>query len=164
MRLLLACVLFAPASVVLAQTVAPVERAEVKRLRRGTDRPLGQHIARGRPLHPHHRHLHRREPGQDPHIDGGDGRSQDPLRLGNAAGVKVLFDPSFRDQRVSIRFEEEALEPALDQLILPLRLFLTVIEGDAIVIAPDSPELRQRYEQRAPPVVGGAPGLARRLT
>jgi type II secretory pathway component GspD/PulD (secretin) len=71
--------------------------------------------------------------------------------LGNAAGVKVLFDPDFRDQLVSIRFEEEALEPALDQLILPRRLFLAVIEGDAIVIAPDSLELRQKYEKGPPP-------------
>jgi type II secretory pathway component GspD/PulD (secretin) len=70
--------------------------------------------------------------------------------LGDAAGVKVLFDPDFRDQRVSIRFDEEALEPALDQLILPRRLFLAVIEGNAIVVAPDSLELRQRYAEGAP--------------
>ena len=71
--------------------------------------------------------------------------------LGNAAGVKVLFDPNFRDQRVSIRFEGEAFEPAMDQLLLPLRLFVTVIEGETIVIAPDSQELRQKYEQSEPP-------------
>ena len=71
--------------------------------------------------------------------------------LGNAAGVKVLFDPNFRDQRVSIRLEGEAFEPAMDQLLLPRRLFMAVIEGDAIVIAPDSQELRQRYEQGEQP-------------
>lgn len=72
--------------------------------------------------------------------------------LGKAAGVKVLFDPDFRDQRVSIRFEGEAFEPALDQLLLSRRLFLTVIEGDALVIAPDSQAIRRRYEPGAPPL------------
>jgi hypothetical protein len=71
--------------------------------------------------------------------------------LGKAAGVKFLFDADYRDRRVSIRFDGEPLEAALDQLILPYRLFLTVIEGNAIVVAADSPAMRQRYGKASPP-------------
>jgi len=67
--------------------------------------------------------------------------------LGEAAGVKFVFDQDFRDRRVSIRFEGEAFESALDQLVLPYRLYFKAIEGDAVVIAPDSQAVRERYEK-----------------
>jgi type II secretory pathway component GspD/PulD (secretin) len=256
MRLLLACVLFAPASVVLAQTVAPVERAEVKRFAgvqtvpsantspgagrstpitaTYTDESLAKALAsmgdmagikilldsdfRDRTLTIRFdgetfdvalaqvlrtNRLFTKVLGERTLVVVPDTQAKHRVydrwvatkpfpfvrnrssitlsftdaslksvfeALGKASGVKVLFDPDFRDQRVSIRFEGEALEPALDQLILPLRLFLTVIEGDAIVIAPDSQAIRQRYDQGAPPAGSGTlscvmpvPELERRL-
>jgi type II secretory pathway component GspD/PulD (secretin) len=69
------------------------------------------------------------------------------LALGEAAGVKFVFDQDFRDRRVSIRFEAEAFESALDQLVLPYRLYFKVIEGDAVVIAPDSKAIREKYDK-----------------
>jgi type II secretory pathway component GspD/PulD (secretin) len=67
--------------------------------------------------------------------------------LGEAAGVKFVFDQDFRDRRVSVRFEGEAFESALDQLVLPYRLYFKAIEGDAVVIAPDTRAIREKYEK-----------------
>ena len=122
MRLLLACVLVAPANMVLAQTVASANAAP------GTGRSTPITAAYTN-----------------------ESLAEALAAIGEMAGIKILFDADFRDRTLTIRFDGETFRPAMDQLLLPRRLFAAVIEGDAVVISPDSQELRQRYEQGEPP-------------
>ena len=74
--------------------------------------------------------------------------------LGQAAGIKVLFDSDLRDRRVDARFDGETFEAALDQLVLVHRLFFKLIDASTIVISPDSPAKRRQYEESQPPASG----------
>jgi type II secretory pathway component GspD/PulD (secretin) len=75
--------------------------------------------------------------------------------LGEAAGVAIVYDADFRDRTMSIGFDAEPFEAALDQLVLVNHLFYRPVGAHSIVIAPDTPQIRRRYDD-APPS-GSAP-------
>jgi general secretion pathway protein D len=59
----------------------------------------------------------------------------------------VLFDPTFRDQAVSIDLRGQSLEDALNALSLTTRNFWRVTSQRAITIVPDTAAKRREYEE-----------------
>jgi hypothetical protein len=67
------------------------------------------------------------------------------IAVGDQAGLKVVLDDMLRDRQVSIRFDGETLQDALDALTLPYNLVYTALDASTIVVAPDNPQIRRRY-------------------
>lgn len=66
--------------------------------------------------------------------------------LGKLAGVNIVFDPDFRDKKISFDVTGITFEQALDQLTLLHRLFYKVLDQNTIVLAPESPQKRRSYD------------------
>ena len=65
--------------------------------------------------------------------------------LAREADLTVIFDESFRDQNVNIRFDGETFEAALDQLALPYNFFFQELDTRSIVVAAEQPTARRKY-------------------
>jgi general secretion pathway protein D len=63
------------------------------------------------------------------------------------AGVSVVFDPQFRDQRVSIDLKGAAFEDALNSVSASTRNFYRVTAPRTITVIPDTPAKRREYEE-----------------
>jgi general secretion pathway protein D len=61
--------------------------------------------------------------------------------------LSVLFDPTFRDQTVSIDLRSQTLEDALNSLSLMTRNFWRVTAPRTIVVVPDTAAKRREYEE-----------------
>jgi general secretion pathway protein D len=66
--------------------------------------------------------------------------------LGKVAGVNILFDPDFRDKRVTVRLQGVTFQEALDQLTFSHRLFYKVLDRNTMIIIPESPAKRRVYD------------------
>jgi hypothetical protein len=71
-------------------------------------------------------------------------------KLGDAAGVKVLFDESFRDKQVTWRTEQETFDAALQKLFLVHKKAGREIQPNVIVVYEDQPQRHRKYEQWSP--------------
>ena len=67
--------------------------------------------------------------------------------IGKFTNLSVLFDPTFRDQAVSIDLRGQSLEEALNALSLTTRNFWRVTSQRAITIVPDTAAKRREYEE-----------------
>ncbi len=66
--------------------------------------------------------------------------------LGKIVGVNVIFDADYRDKRVSIDLSGVTFQEALDQLTLVNRLFYKVIDQNTLIVVPEQPAARRRYD------------------
>ena len=67
--------------------------------------------------------------------------------LGRFARVNVVFDPTYRDQAVTIDLRNSTLEAALQAVSASTRNFYRVTAQRTITIVPDTPAKRREYEE-----------------
>ncbi len=67
--------------------------------------------------------------------------------IGKFTNLSVMFDPTFRDQAVSIDLRGQSLHDALNALSLTTRNFWRVTSQRAITIVPDTAAKRREYEE-----------------
>ena len=58
--------------------------------------------------------------------------------LAKVSGVNILFDPDFRDKKVSVHLTGVTFQEALDQITFANRLFYKVLDRNTIIIVPES--------------------------
>ncbi len=66
--------------------------------------------------------------------------------LGKHAGVNVLFDEQFRDKPFAVDFTDMDFEQAVGSLCMASKNFYRVIDAKTIIIIPDQPMLRAKYD------------------
>ncbi|HVR69566.1 MAG TPA: cohesin domain-containing protein [Vicinamibacteria bacterium] len=66
--------------------------------------------------------------------------------LGKVAGVNILFDPDFRDKKVSVNLTGVTFQQALDQLTFGNRLFYKVLDPNTLIIVGESQAKRRIYD------------------
>jgi len=66
--------------------------------------------------------------------------------LGKYAGVNVLFDEQFRDKPFAVDFTDMGFEQAVSSLCLASKNFFRVIDVKTIIVVPDQPMLRAKYD------------------
>jgi len=66
--------------------------------------------------------------------------------LGKYAGINVIFDESFRDKPFAIDMSDQTFEQALNTLCLATKNFHRVIDERTVLVVPDMPANRQKYE------------------
>jgi general secretion pathway protein D len=67
--------------------------------------------------------------------------------IGKFTNLSVVFDPTFRDQPVSIDLRNKTLEDALNALSLSTRNFWRVTSDRTVTIVPDTAAKRREYEE-----------------
>ena len=67
--------------------------------------------------------------------------------IGRFTNLSVMFDPTFRDQPVSIDLRGQALDEALNGLSLTTRNFWRVTAPRTITVVPDTAAKRREYEE-----------------
>ena len=67
--------------------------------------------------------------------------------IGKFTNLSVMFDPTFRDQPVSIDLRGQSLEQALNGLSLTTRNFWRVTSQRTITVVPDTAAKRREYEE-----------------
>jgi general secretion pathway protein D len=71
------------------------------------------------------------------------------LALGKYAGVNVIFDSQFRDEPFSVDFSGMSFLQALHTLCVATQNFYRILDEKTVMIIPDSPQNRSRYEVTA---------------
>jgi general secretion pathway protein D len=66
--------------------------------------------------------------------------------LAKVSGVNILFDPDFRDKKVTVRLTGVSFQEALDQITLAHRLFYKVVDRNTIIIVPEGAAKRRIYD------------------
>jgi general secretion pathway protein D len=66
--------------------------------------------------------------------------------LAKVSGVNILFDPDFRDKKVTVRLSGVSFQEALDQITMAHRLFYKVIDRNTIIIVPEGAAKRRIYD------------------
>ncbi len=67
--------------------------------------------------------------------------------IGKFTNLSVMFDPTFRDQAVSIDLRGQSLDEALNALSLTTRNFWRVTAPRTITVVPDTAAKRREYEE-----------------
>jgi general secretion pathway protein D len=67
--------------------------------------------------------------------------------IGRFAGVNVVFDPTYRDQPVTIDLRNSTLEGALQAVATSTRNFYRVTAQRTVTVIPDTPAKRREYEE-----------------
>jgi general secretion pathway protein D len=70
------------------------------------------------------------------------------LALARWADLNVLFDPGFRDDRVTVDLRNTTLAGALASLTATTRTFYRVTAPRTVTIVPDTPAKRREYEEQ----------------
>ena len=68
-------------------------------------------------------------------------------RIGKFANLSVVFDPTFRDQVISIDLRHAPLNQALTSLTAATRSFWKVTTPQTVTIIPDTQAKRREYEE-----------------
>jgi general secretion pathway protein D len=68
--------------------------------------------------------------------------------MGEQTGINVTFDRDFPDRQISINLEGVTLEQALQQIMLTNQLFYKVLNERTIVVAQDTTQKRNQYEEQ----------------
>ena len=68
--------------------------------------------------------------------------------IGNYTGINVTFDRDFQDRSITLRLEGVSLEQALQQIMIANQLFYRVLNERTIIVAADSTQKRQQYEEQ----------------
>jgi general secretion pathway protein D len=66
--------------------------------------------------------------------------------LAKVSGVNILFDPDFRDKKVTVRLSGVSFQEALDQITMAHRLFYKVVDRNTIIIVPEGAAKRRIYD------------------
>lgn len=66
--------------------------------------------------------------------------------LAKVSGVNILFDPDFRDKKVTVRLNGVSFQEALDQITMAHRLFYKVVDRNTIIIVPEGAAKRRIYD------------------
>jgi general secretion pathway protein D len=69
------------------------------------------------------------------------------VALGRFANVNVVFDPTYRDQTVTIDLRNSTFEAALQAVAASSRNFYRVTSQRTITVVPDTPAKRREYEE-----------------
>ncbi len=69
--------------------------------------------------------------------------------IGKMTGINVVFDPQFRDAKISIDLDGLPLEDALAQVMAASASFFKVLNPRTIQVIPDTPPKRTAYEEIA---------------
>ncbi|MFW6128963.1 MAG: secretin N-terminal domain-containing protein [Candidatus Aminicenantaceae bacterium] len=69
--------------------------------------------------------------------------------LGKSEGVNIIFDETFQDIPMSFDFEDMTFEEALKSLCIASNNFYRVVDESTIIVAPDKPAMREKYELKA---------------
>jgi general secretion pathway protein D len=68
--------------------------------------------------------------------------------IGNYSGINVTFDRDFQDRPITLKLEGVSLEQALQQIMIANQLFYRVLNERTIIVAADSTQKRQQYEEQ----------------
>jgi general secretion pathway protein D len=66
--------------------------------------------------------------------------------LAKVSGVNILFDPDFRDKKVTVRLSGVSFQEALDQITMSHRLFYKVVDRNTIIVVPEGAAKRRIYD------------------
>ncbi|MBN1225105.1 MAG: hypothetical protein JXB23_17785 [Candidatus Aminicenantes bacterium] len=66
--------------------------------------------------------------------------------LGKHAGVNIIFDETFSDKPFSIDLSDRTFEQAIEALCLATKNFYRIIDPTTLIIIPDQPMNRAKYE------------------
>jgi general secretion pathway protein D len=67
--------------------------------------------------------------------------------IGKFANLSVVFDPSFRDQPVSVDLRQASIDQALTSVASTTRNFWRVTAPRTVAVVPDTPQKRREYEE-----------------
>jgi len=68
--------------------------------------------------------------------------------IGNATGINVTYDQQFVDKSYTVNLSGVTLEQALNQILRANQLFYKVMDEHTILIIPDTPQNRAKYEEQ----------------
>jgi general secretion pathway protein D len=68
--------------------------------------------------------------------------------IGNSTGINVTYDRDFQDRSVTIQLDGVTLEQALQQLMIANQFFYKVLSERSIIVAADTVQKRQQYEEQ----------------
>lgn len=68
--------------------------------------------------------------------------------IGNATGVNINYDQQFQDRRYTVQLDGVTVEEALDQILMANQYFYKVLGERNVIVAPDTPQKRQQYEDQ----------------
>jgi general secretion pathway protein D len=68
--------------------------------------------------------------------------------IGNYSGINVTFDRDFQDRSITLKLEGVSLEQALQQIMISNQLFYKVLNERTIIVAAESTQKRQQYEDQ----------------
>jgi general secretion pathway protein D len=68
--------------------------------------------------------------------------------IGGSTGVSMVFAQDFQDRAYSVNLQNATLEQALRQILSANQLFYKVLSERSILILPDNPQNRARYEEQ----------------
>ncbi len=66
--------------------------------------------------------------------------------LGKHAGINILFDSQFRDMSLSIELQGMTFLQALNTLCLSSQNFFRIIDENTVLVVPDTPQNREKYD------------------
>ncbi|MBD3414340.1 MAG: hypothetical protein GF421_07925 [Candidatus Aminicenantes bacterium] len=66
--------------------------------------------------------------------------------LGKHAHINILFDPGFRDMSLSIDLQDMTFIQAMNTLCLSSQNFFRVVDENTVLIVPDTPQNREKYD------------------
>ena len=69
--------------------------------------------------------------------------------LGKYSGINVIFDEGFRDKPFPIDLTDMSFEQALNTVCVASKNFYRIIDGQTVIIVPDQPVNRTKYEINA---------------
>ncbi len=69
--------------------------------------------------------------------------------LGKSAGINVIFDESFKDKQFRIDLVDTTFEGAANILCLATKSFFTILDEKTIMVFPDMPQNRMKFERNA---------------
>jgi general secretion pathway protein D len=69
------------------------------------------------------------------------------LAIGEYANLNVIFDPTFRDQSITVDLRKATLEEALDSVSSVTRNFWRTTAQRTVTVVPDTPAKRREYEE-----------------
>ena len=68
--------------------------------------------------------------------------------IGNATGVNINYDQQFQDRQYSVQLDGITVAEALDQILMANQYFYKVLGPRNVIVAPDTPQKRQQYEDQ----------------
>jgi general secretion pathway protein D len=69
------------------------------------------------------------------------------IAIGKFANLSITFDPTFRDQPITVDLRHKSLAEALNAVALTTRNFWRVTSQRTVTVVPDTPAKRREYEE-----------------